>query len=170
MAGEVDPSPRVADEPDVNENKSNFKTKSEVLAASSSNIAAMKIVKKTMITEVDRQAYHSFGCLNGGLESTVPTVEYPIVDGTIVVCFESHLVAGLGLSPSKFLVAVMSHLGYELVHLNLNTIIALSCFMMLCECLLGIASDTSLFWYFYSLARYKKVVFSEIGLSLRRRR
>jgi hypothetical protein len=182
MAGEADPSPRIADEPDVNENKSNFKAKSEVLAASSSsNVAAMKIVKKTtpemvdywkktMITEVDRQAYHSFGCLNGGLESTVPTVEYPIVDGTIVVCFESHLVAGLGLSPSKFLVAVMSHLGYELVHLNLNTIIALSCFMMLCECLLGIASDTSLFWYFYSLARYEKVVFSEIGLFLRRRR
>jgi hypothetical protein len=42
-----------------------------------------------------------------------------------VVCFEPHLVAGLGLPPSKFLVAVMSHLGYELVHFNLNTITAL---------------------------------------------
>jgi hypothetical protein len=59
------------------------------------------------------------------LESTVPTVEYSIVDGTTVVCFEPHLVAGLGLPPSKFLVAVMSHLGYELVHFNLNTITAL---------------------------------------------
>jgi hypothetical protein len=38
---------------------------------------------------------------------------YPTVDGTIVVCFESHLIAGLGIPLSKFLVAVMSHLGCE---------------------------------------------------------
>jgi hypothetical protein len=101
--------------------------------------------KKWMVTEADRHAYHSFGWLNGGQESTVLTVEYPTVDGTTVVCFESHLVAGLGLPPSKFLVAVMNHLECEQVHFNSNTIAALSYFTMLCECSLGIVSDTRLF-------------------------
>jgi hypothetical protein len=157
MAGEADQIPHVADEPIVNENKSHSEIESDVpVTFSSSNIAGMKMAekttpemvdywKKTMITEADRHAYHSFGWLNGGLESTVPTVEYPIVDDTIVVCFKSHLVARLGLPPSMFLVAVMSHLGCELVHFNPNAIAALSCFMMLCECWLEIASDTSLF-------------------------
>jgi hypothetical protein len=72
-------------------------------------------------------------------------VEYLTVDDTTMVCFESHLVAGLGLPPSKFLVAVMSHLGCELFHFNSNAIAALSYFMMLCKCWLGIALDTSLF-------------------------
>jgi hypothetical protein len=114
-------------------------------SSSSSNVATTKMAektipemvnywKKTTVTETDRQAYHSFGWLNGGLESIVPTVEYPTVDDTTVVYFESHLVAGLGLPSSKFLVAMMSHLDCELVHFNLNTIIALSCFTMFCEC------------------------------------
>jgi hypothetical protein len=91
-----------------------------------------------------------------------------MVDDSTMVCFESHLVARLGLPPSKFLVAIMNFLRCELVHLNLNTITTLSCFTMLCECWLGIASDTSLFWYFYSPARYDKVVYCGIGLSLHR--
>jgi hypothetical protein len=126
------------------------------MASSSSDVATRNMAKKTipelvgywkktLVTETDQQAYDSFGWLNGGLESTVPIVEYPIVDGITVVCFESHLVAGLGLQPSKFLVVVMSHLGCELVHFNPNAIIALSCFTMLCECWLGITLDTSLF-------------------------
>jgi hypothetical protein len=64
----------------------------------------------------------------------------------------------------------MNFLGCELVHFNPNAIVALSCFKMLCECWLGIAPDTSLFWYFYSSARYNKVVYSRISLSLRRHR
>jgi hypothetical protein len=97
-------------------------------------------------------------------------VECPTVDDTTVVCFESHLIAGLGLPPSKFLVAVTGFLGSELVHLNPNTIDALIYFTMLCECWLGIAPNTSLFLYFYSLARYNKVVYSGIGMSLHRHR
>jgi hypothetical protein len=126
------------------------------MASSSPNASAAKIVddtvpsmseywNKSMISEADRKDYHSFGWLIGNLESTVPTVECPTVDGTTVVCFESHLIAGLGLPPSKFLVAVMGFLRCELVHLNLNTIAALSYFTMLCECSLGIALDTRLF-------------------------
>jgi hypothetical protein len=64
----------------------------------------------------------------------------------------------------------MNFLGCELVHFNLNAIIALSCFTMLCEYWLEIVTNTSLFWYFYSSTRYNKVVYSGIGLSLRRHR
>jgi hypothetical protein len=55
-------------------------------------------------------------------------------DNTTVVCFESHLVAGLGLAPNKFLISVLNFLRYELEHLNPNAIAALSCFTMLCKC------------------------------------
>jgi hypothetical protein len=84
-------------------------------------------------------------------------VDFLTVDDTVVVCFESHLVTRLGLTPSKFLIAVMSHLGCELVHFNPNAIVALSCFTMLCECWLGIALNTSLFWYFYSLLDMRRL-------------
>jgi hypothetical protein len=126
--------------------------------------------KKSMITEADCLAYHATGWLGGGMEFHVPKVDIPTVDDSIVVSFESHLIARLGLPPSKFLVAIMNFLGCELVHLNMNAITALSCFTMLCECWLGIVPDTSLFWYFYSLTRYDKVVYSGIGLSLHRSR
>jgi hypothetical protein len=92
------------------------------------------------------------------------------VDGSAVVCFEYHLITGLGLPPSKFLVAIMNFLRCELVNLNPNVIATLSYFTMLCECWLGIMADTSLFWYFYSLTHYDKVVFSGIDLSLCRHR
>jgi hypothetical protein len=59
----------------------------------------------------------------------------------------------------------MNFLGCELVHLNPNTIAALSCFAMLSACWLGIVPDTSLFLYFYSLTRYDKTIYSGIGLS-----
>jgi hypothetical protein len=40
---------------------------------------------------------------------------------------------------------------------------------MLCECWLGIPPDTSLFWYYYSPARYTKIIYGGTGLSLRRK-
>jgi hypothetical protein len=116
----------------------------------------------------NHRACHSTDWLIGGLESSVPEVDVPTVDGSTVVCFESHLVAGLSLPPSKFLVDIMNFLGCELVHFNPNAIAALSCFTMMCECWPGIAPDTKLFWYIYYPARYDKVVFSGIGLSFRR--
>jgi hypothetical protein len=97
-------------------------------------------------------------------------VEVPTVDNSTVVCFKSHLIAGLGLPLSKFLVSILNFLGYELVHLNPNAIAALSCFTMLCECWLGTAPDNSMFWYFYPPTRYDKTVYSGIGLSLHRNR
>jgi hypothetical protein len=170
MASEADQILHAADEPVVDESKSNSRTESDSPVVSTScNAAAAKIVDKTtpdmsdywkklMITEADRQAYHSTSWLTGILESSVSEVDVPTVDGSTVVCFESHLVARLGLRPSKFFVAIMNFLGCELVHFNLNVIATLSYFTVLCECSLGIAPDTSLFWYFYILTRYDKVV------------
>jgi hypothetical protein len=108
--------------------------------------------KKSIINEADRQAYHDFGWLTGNLMSTVPEVDVPTTHDSTVICFESHLIAGLGIPLSKFLFAIMNFLGCELVHFNPNAIAALSCFSMLCECWLGIPPDTSLLWYFYSPA------------------
>jgi hypothetical protein len=182
MAGEADQILHVTIELVINKSKSDSWMESDYPAAStSSNTVATKIADKTIpdmsdywkkstITEADHQAYHSTGWLTGGLESLVSEVDIPTVNGSTVVYFESHLVDGLGLSPSKFLVAIMNFLRCELVHFNLTTIAALSCFIILCECWLGIAPDTSLFWYFYSPTRYDKVVYSEIELSLRYRR
>jgi hypothetical protein len=62
----------------------------------------------------------------------------------------------------------MNFLGCELDHFHPNAITALSCFAILCERWLGIAPYTSLFWYFYSPIRYTKVVYTRVGLSLRR--
>jgi hypothetical protein len=88
-----------------------------------------------------------------------------MVDNSTVDYFESHLTAGLGLPPSMFLVSIMNFLRCELVHLNLNAIIALSCLTVLCECWLGITPDTNLLWYFYYPAWYDKTIFSGIRLS-----
>jgi hypothetical protein len=124
--------------------------------SSSPTLAATKMVdrkvsemsdffKKTTDTEEERLAYHRFGWLTGNLMSMILVVDVPTVHDSTIVCFESYLIAGLGLPPSKFLSSVMNFLGCELVHFNPNAIAALSCFAMLCECWLGIAPHTSLF-------------------------
>jgi hypothetical protein len=123
--------------------------------------------KKT-VTEDDRRAYHDRGWLTGNLVSFIPEVDVPTVEGSTISCFESQLAAGVGLSPSKFLLSIMNYLGCSLVHLNSNAVSALSSFVMLCECWLGITPDTSLFWYYYSPARYTKTILGGIGFSLRR--
>jgi hypothetical protein len=101
--------------------------------------------KKTSVTDNESQAYRECGWLTGNIISSIPEVGVPTVEGSTVVCFESHLVVRLGLLPSKFLVTIMGYLNYELFHFNPNAISTLSTFVMLCECWLGIASNTSLF-------------------------
>jgi hypothetical protein len=122
--------------------------------------------KKTTVIEDDRRAYHDCGLLTGNLISFIPKVDVLTVEGSTVLCFESQLVAGLGLPLSKFLSSIMNYLECSLVHLNPNIVSALTSFVMLCESWLGIPPDTSLFWYYYSPARYTKIIFGGIGLSL----
>jgi hypothetical protein len=124
--------------------------------------------KGTTVSEEELQAYHNHGWLTGNVLSSIPEVDVPTVHGSTVLCLESHLFPGLGLSPSKFLVTIMNYLSCSLVHCNANAIVVLSCFMMLCECWMGIPPDSYLFWYYYSPSRYTKFIYGEIGLSLRR--
>jgi hypothetical protein len=123
--------------------------------------------KKTTVTEDVRRAYHDRRWLTSNLVSFISEVDVPTVEGSSIICFESQLAAGVELPPSKFLSSIMNYLGCSLVHLNSNAVLALSSFVMLCECWLGIPSDTSFFWYYYSPARYTKTIFGGIDFSLR---
>jgi hypothetical protein len=102
--------------------------------------------KKTTVTEDDRRTYHDRGWLTDNLVSFIPKVDVPTVDGSTIICFKSQLAAGVGLPLGKFLSSIMNYLGCSLVHLNSNAVLALSSFIMLCECWLGIHPNTSLFW------------------------
>jgi hypothetical protein len=166
--------------PSINDNDSGYNSTTESAAMVTSSSPTRGVIKmddgeileladffkKTIVTEADRQAYHDLDWLFSNLISFIPEVDVPTVEDSTVLYFECQLAAGLGVPPSKFLSSVMSYLGYSLVHLNANAVSALSSFKMLCECWLGIPPDTSLFWYYYSLARYSKTIFGGIGLSL----
>jgi hypothetical protein len=166
MAGGIDQTLHAAGDAATVDAKTVSGAESHTMAdSSSSNVATKKIAnkdipvltdywKKSSVIKADRTSYHAAGWLPGRLESFIPNLEFPTVDNTTVVYFESHLAAGLGLPPSKFLVSILNFLRCELVHLNPNAIAALRCFTMLYECCLGIAPDTSLFWYYYSSPRF----------------
>jgi hypothetical protein len=164
--------------PSINDDNSGYNSMTESAAMATSSTPTRGAVKmangeipelKTTVTEEDRKAYHDLGWLSGNLISFIPEVDVPTVEGSTILYFESQLAAGLGLPPSKFLSSLMNYLGCSLVHLNANAISALSSFAMLCECWQEIPPDTSLFWYYYSPARYTKTIFGGIGLSLRRK-
>jgi hypothetical protein len=123
--------------------------------------------KKTTVAEDDRRVYHDRGWLTNNLVSFIHEVDVPTVEGSTILCFESQLAAGIGPPPSKFLSSIMNYLEYSLVQLNANAVSALCSFVMMCECWLGIPPNTSLFWYYYSSARYTKTIFGGISFSLR---
>jgi hypothetical protein len=112
----------------------------------------MDFFKGSTITEEELKGYHNHGWLTGNVLSSILEVDIPIVHDSTVLCFESYLLAGLGLPPSKFLAAIMNYLGCSLVHFNVNAIATFSSFVMLCKCWFGIPPDSSLFWYYYSLS------------------
>jgi hypothetical protein len=127
-------------------------------------------LKGTTVSEEELQAYHSHGWLTGNVLSSIPEVDVPTVVGSTILSFELHLLAELGPPPSKFLAVIMNYFSCSLVHFNANTIAALSSFVMLCECWLGIPSGCSLFSYYYSISRYVKFIYGGIRLSLHRNR
>jgi hypothetical protein len=115
VAGEADQTLIIADTPTVDEGRNDSGAKSNTMVTSSSTtLGIIRMVdnkvpemsdywKKSTITEADHQACHDFGWLTGNLMSAVHEVDFPTTHGFIVVCFESHLIAGLGLLPSKIL-------------------------------------------------------------------
>jgi hypothetical protein len=90
--------------------------------------------KKTNLSKEELQSYHRLGWLTGNVLSSVPEVDVLTVHDSSVLCFESHLLARLVLPPRKFLAVIMNCLSCSLVHFNVNAIVALSSFVMLCEC------------------------------------
>jgi hypothetical protein len=151
------PAAPVASSANADDSGHDSGTESTAMAASSSltrgttKIAEGEIpeltdfFKKVTMTEDDRRAYHDRGWLIGNLTSFIPRVDVPTVEGFTILCFESQLAARLGLPPSKFLSSTMNYLECLLVHLNTNVVYALTSFIMLCGCWLGIPLDTSLF-------------------------
>jgi hypothetical protein len=79
-----------------------------------------------MVTDKDITTYHDAGWLPGVLVCTPTTLDFPIIDRINIVYFESHLMCGLGLPPSKLLVSVLNYIRCELVHLHSNNISILS--------------------------------------------
>jgi hypothetical protein len=122
--------------------------------------------KKMTVTKDNHRVYHDCEWLTGNLVSFISEIDVPTVEDSTILCFESQLTAGVGLPPNKLLSSIMNYLECLLVHLNTNVVSALSSFVMLCECWLEIPPDTSLFWYYYSPARYIKTIFGGISLSL----
>jgi hypothetical protein len=183
MANTSVPRPSSHSAPSINDDDSGYNSTTENAAMATSSSLTRGVIKmddgeipeltnffkKTIVTEADRKAYHDLDWLSGNLISFIPEVDFPTVEGSTVLCFECQLATGLEFPPSKFLSSVMSYLGCSLVHLNANVVSAFSSFAMLCECWLGIPPYTSLFWYYYSPARYTKTIYGGIGLSLRRK-
>jgi hypothetical protein len=145
-------------------------TRGASLMAKGEILELMDFFKRTTLTEEEFQAFHTRGWLTGNLISTILEVDVPTIHGSTVLYFESHLLPGLGLPPSKFLAAIMNYLGCSLIHFNANALAALSSFVMLCKCWLGILPDSNLFWYYYSPFWYAKFIYGEIGLSLHHHR
>jgi hypothetical protein len=156
-----DPSPLIAPSINDEDSENDSGVESATMVTSSSTHSAAKMAdgeipeltdffKKMTTTEDDRQTYHDCGWLASNLISFIPEVNVPTVEGSTILCFESQLVVGLGLPPSKFLSSIMNYLGCSLVHLNPNAISAFSSFVMVCECWLGIPQDNNHFCYYYS--------------------
>jgi hypothetical protein len=103
---------------------------SDVAPTSSSSNAAMRAIakkiiptlhdywKKLTVTKADRAAYHTADWLPGEVVSSIFDLEFPTVDNTSIVCFESHLIARLSLPPRKFLVLILNFLRCDLIHLH----------------------------------------------------
>jgi hypothetical protein len=115
----------IADSPTGDDSQSDSGAESIGLATSSSpTLAATKMAdrkvpemsnlfKKTTVTKEERLAYHSFSWLTSNLISMTLEVDVPTVHNSTTIYFESYLIAGLGLPPSKFLSSIMNILGCE---------------------------------------------------------
>jgi hypothetical protein len=146
MSAEADLSSNVAGEVPTGGVQSVIAIESEAPSStSSSTMDGQAMVKKQIlslyefwkaltVTDEDITNFHAAGWLPGVLLCTPTTLDFPTVNCTNIVYFESHMMCGLYLPPSKFFVSVLNYLGCELVHLHSNVIAVLNCFSMLCEC------------------------------------
>jgi hypothetical protein len=120
-------------------------TKADQVMAKKQNLNLYEYWKVPTVTEKDIANFHDAEWLPGSLLCAPTPLEFPSIDRINIVCFESHLMCGLSFPPSKFLIAVLNYLGYELVHFHPNAIATISCFSMQCDCWPGIPPDTLFF-------------------------
>jgi hypothetical protein len=146
MTGESDQISNVVSDAAASISHSGAAAESEAASSTSSSTMADQAIankevpllyqywKAPTVTDKDISTYHATGWLPGILLCSPTTLDFLMIDRTNIVCFESHMMCGLGLPPSKFLISILNYIGCELVHLNPNAISVLSCFCMLCEC------------------------------------
>jgi hypothetical protein len=79
--------------------------------------------------------FHEAGWLPNDLVCSPTTLDFSMIDRTNIVYFESYPMCGLGLPPSKFLVAILGYLVCKLIiytyirmtHYKLFSVILLTC-------------------------------------------
>lgn len=126
--------------------------------------------KKTCLTESDLTCFSAKGYLPDNTVRYIPEIkDYPLRKDLELPVFESHLIAGLGFPPSKFFESFCLFFNLEPLHLKTNVVSALSVFVMLCECWLGIPPCLKLFRYFHLLSYYRHDgIVHSIGVQVRR--
>nr|CAB3486571.1 unnamed protein product [Digitaria exilis] len=94
------------------------------------------------------------------VECRVPTKDDTpspsILGDQFVILSLNHIMCGLRMDASDFMVSVLAHYGIEWSHLTPNSITALSIFAHLCEAYLGVPPTVEVFAHFYRLYRNKK--------------
>jgi hypothetical protein len=83
--------------------------------------------KSPTVGEDDISNFHVARWFPSDMVCSPTTLDFPTIDHTNIICFESHLMCVLILPRSKFLLAILNYLGYELIHLHLNAIATSTC-------------------------------------------
>ena len=96
---------------------------------------------------------------------------FPTTDTNEIVVFEHFFYRGFALPTSSFFRGLLHWYGYELAHLNPNSVLHVATFIHLCEVFLGVCPHFNLFHYFFilkpSLKDGKVNVVGGAGLQLR---
>ncbi|RLM64554.1 uncharacterized protein C2845_PM16G03080 [Panicum miliaceum] len=85
------------------------------------------------------------------------------MEDQFVILSLTHIMCGLRMDASDFLVSVLGHYGIEWSHLTPNSITALSIFAHLCEAYLGVPPTVEVFAHFYRLYHNKKGETTTLG-------
>ncbi|KAJ1270241.1 hypothetical protein BS78_06G039000 [Paspalum vaginatum] len=85
------------------------------------------------------------------------------MEDQFVVLSLTHIMCGLRVDASDFLVSVLAHYGIEWSHLTPNSITALSLFAHLCEAYIGVPPTVEVFAHFYKLYHNMKGETTTLG-------
>jgi hypothetical protein len=109
MTGEADQISNITGNVAASSSQSGAATESKAVSSTTSSTMADQAIankavrllyeywKALMVTDQEISTYHNAGWLSGLLLYTPTTLDFPTIDRTNIVCFESHLMCGLGL-------------------------------------------------------------------------